>query len=529
MGPGHRLGLVVGDGPGVTIRTTADAVAVDAGTDEARVVVALDDEAFAALRSEDLSVFGLLYAGLLRIERGEFGQFAAWEPALQALLYDRPVYDHEAAAAFVGDDLARSFAVDGDPAEMGAFLDRAGFLHVRGVFGADEVPACPTRWSGCGPRPPSTTAGRGGPPAPTAATSAAGSRSWGSGRPSSPAWPTTGACSALADLTGLRLLPAPTRNDGISVVIKNPGVTAGLSDLPWHRDCGLGGHDLLCPGLNVGIQLDRADAANGQLWFLPGSHRHGGPLGDPWADGYPTVAIDADPGDVTVHFGHVLHAAPPPSAPDAGRRAIYLGFSKPELFAVIPEGKAYNDVIYADGRRADPQRGGAGTGLIGPCRRRASADDDGAPGSSASSAGPGEERRVVAGQGVHRGADAGGDGPLGVGQQDRVVVADDVGRGLSCHAARSTRSAPPVLPGRSRAAKAAAVSGSTSGKKISGARAGSTSGRPLAARRKALMKSSPISTSVPVAFWPSSGAMAVRYTSRSTAGWLPATVMGAPP
>ena len=133
------------------------------------------------------------------------------------------------------------------------------------------------------------------------------------------------------------------------MVIKNPGVTAGLSDLPWHRDCGLGGHGLLCPGLNVGIQLDRADAANGQLWFLPGSHRHGGPLGDPWADGYPTVAIDADPGDVTVHFGHVLHAAPPPSAPDAGRRAIYLGFSKPELFAVIPEGKAYNDVIYADG------------------------------------------------------------------------------------------------------------------------------------------------------------------------------------
>ena len=60
----------------------------------------------------------------------------------------------------------------------------------------------------------------------------------------------------------------------------------------------------------MGIQLDRADAANGQLWFLPGSHRHGGPLGDPWADGYPTVAIDADPGDVTVHFGHVLHAAP---------------------------------------------------------------------------------------------------------------------------------------------------------------------------------------------------------------------------
>ena len=153
----------------------------------------------------------------------------------------------------------------------------------------------------------------------------------------------------LAALTGLDLLPVPDRNDGISVVVKNPAVTAGLSDLPWHRDCGLGGHALLCPGLNIGVQLDRADAANGQLWFLPGSHRHGGPLGDPWADGYPTVAIDAEPGDVTVHFGHVLHAAPPPSAPDAGRRAVYVGFSRPELFEAIPAGKAYNDVIYADG------------------------------------------------------------------------------------------------------------------------------------------------------------------------------------
>ena len=153
----------------------------------------------------------------------------------------------------------------------------------------------------------------------------------------------------LAGLTGLDLRPCPDRNDGISVVIKNPSVTAGLSDLPWHRDCGLGGHDLLCPGLNMGIQLDRADAANGQLWFLPGSHRHGGPLGDPWWGDHPIVAIDAEPGDVTVHYGHVLHAAPAPSAPDAGRRAVYVGFSRPELFEAIPPGQAYNDVIFAGG------------------------------------------------------------------------------------------------------------------------------------------------------------------------------------
>ena len=32
-----------------------------------------------------------------------------------------------------------------------------------------------------------------------------------------------------------------------------------------------------------------------------------------------------------------------------GRRTIYLGFSRPELFDAIPAGQAYNDVIYADG------------------------------------------------------------------------------------------------------------------------------------------------------------------------------------
>ncbi len=349
MGPGHRLGMVVGAQPGVTIRTTGDGVAIDPGTDEAKVVVAMGEEAFAALLVEDLSIFGLLYAGLLRVERGDFGRFAAWEPALQALFYGRPVYGSDTAASFVDDDLARSFSVDDPPAAMSAFLARHGYLHVREVFAPDEV----TRLAEEVERL-------------RAMASPEDGRSW---------WATgvggTDVCcrltfmgersemmaalahderlARLAATTGLELWPAPDRNDGVSVVIKNPSVTAGLSDLPWHRDCGLGGHDLLCPGLNVGIQLDRADAANGQLWFLPGSHHHGGPVGDPWTDGFPTVAIDADPGDVTVHYGHVLHAAPAPSAADAGRRAVYVGFSRPELFEAIPGGQAYNDVIYADG------------------------------------------------------------------------------------------------------------------------------------------------------------------------------------
>jgi hypothetical protein len=51
---------------------------------------------------------------------------------------------------------------------------------------------------------------------------------------------------------------------------------------------------------------------------------------------------------VTVHYGHVLHAAPPPTSAHAGRRAIYVGYARPELFEVIGQGEAYNNVLYGD-------------------------------------------------------------------------------------------------------------------------------------------------------------------------------------
>jgi hypothetical protein len=46
-----------------------------------------------------------------------------------------------------------------------------------------------------------------------------------------------------------------------------------------------------------------------------------------------------------VHFSHVLHAAPPPSSPTAGRKALYVGFHLAEAFAVVGAGEAYNDVL----------------------------------------------------------------------------------------------------------------------------------------------------------------------------------------
>jgi hypothetical protein len=152
----------------------------------------------------------------------------------------------------------------------------------------------------------------------------------------------------IAALPDTELLPCVDRLDGVSVVIKNPDVVAGLSDLPWHRDCGVGGHRVLCPGLNVGVQLDHADAANGQLLYLAGSHHHAAQqLSGADLDGLPVIAVETDPGDVTVHFGHTLHAGPPPGSPTAGRKALYFGYHTPETFDRIGPGQSYNDVLVA--------------------------------------------------------------------------------------------------------------------------------------------------------------------------------------
>ena len=75
----------------------------------------------------------------------------------------------------------------------------------------------------------------------------------------------------IGALGGADLRDAQDRLDGNSVVIKVPGSHGGLADLPWHRDCGMGGHPVKCPMLNVGIQLHSATADAGQLQMIPGT------------------------------------------------------------------------------------------------------------------------------------------------------------------------------------------------------------------------------------------------------------------
>jgi hypothetical protein len=353
IGARRSLTLVVDD-RAYTYESDGAALHVRAG-DTGTVAVAMDEAAFSDFANEMWSVFGLMYSNRVRVVRGGFDHLAAWEPVLQSAWFDRPIYGPDTVAALVDRDgspldLTRSFTLDDHDADIGHFLRTAGFALVKGVFSSDEIehmsavverekakatPDDKKSWW--------ATNADGQEVCCRVTYLAQRDRVFGD-------LPDDARLTRLAALVGVPMQVCTDRIDGMGVVIKNPSITQGLSDLPWHRDCGMGGHFVLCPGLNMGIQLDRADAANGQLWFLAGSHRHATQNLDFGAtDGMPVVAVDTEPGDLTIHYGHVLHVAPPPTSPTAGRRAVYVGWHVPELFDIVGPGQAYNDVLFEHG------------------------------------------------------------------------------------------------------------------------------------------------------------------------------------
>ncbi len=353
VGVVRPLAFALPDGRAYTYVPTGHTLAVDPGCEKAHTVVSLSYEAWCSFVWELRSSFALLYAGEVEIGRGSFGQLARWEPPLRVAFSDQELYDLDDPRP-VQDadgrplDLTRSFTLDDPQDEIAAYLGEAGFVHLRGVLEATEVEALAgdVDRAVLNARPDDR-------------------RSW---------WTTVSGrdvCNRvnylndrseriaglgadqrfvrIAGLGGTDLRDASDRLDGNSVVIKVPGAAEGLADLPWHRDCGMGGHPVKCPMLNVGIQLDRATPETGQLRMIAGSHRGTSRLPGPGETGHlPMASLRTEPGDVTVHFGHTLHAAPPPTEHRGpGRRALYLTFVPPLTFEMVAPRQGYNDVLFA--------------------------------------------------------------------------------------------------------------------------------------------------------------------------------------
>ncbi len=340
---------------------TAHGVRIVEGDAEAETVVELDEATFSEFIHQLITAAGAAMTGRARIVRGSLPGWQRFEPAIQSLCEGREIYGPEVWKTLVDRgskplDLGRSFSVDDDVEELRHFFQTAGYLHLRAVFRPDEVerygaevehvrektkPGDPFSWWSV------DSSGR-----------EVVTRINYLGRHSDVLQSLSHdpRLERFARLAGSTLRVCDDRLDGPMVFIKNPHVVKGNGDLGWHVDDGIGGHPVMCPLIQTGIQLDPANAENGQLGVLAGSHRYSKHWIE-WGEeeGLPAVFLDTEPGDLTLHYGDAMHTTPPPTSPEAGRRALYYKFAEPKTFEWIPADCHYNDALFrpdAAGRTA---------------------------------------------------------------------------------------------------------------------------------------------------------------------------------
>ena len=345
------------DGATYTWQRSGHGITAFAGDDGVSTLVELSERTFSEFLHELITASGSVRTGRAHVVRGGLAEWQRWEPAIQALWTGRPIYSPAVRASLVDRagtplELRRTFAVGDDVEEMRHFLNTAGFVHIKEAFTAGEIASYRSAVEHV-----------------RACTTPGDPFSWwsinGRGDEVVTRINYLGRHSSLLDqlsfddrLLRFARLASPLmrvcddRLDGPMVFIKHSDVVKGNGDLGWHVDDGIGGHPVMCPLIQAGIQLDHANAANGQVRVLAGSHRYAkhwvawGEEGD-----LPAVALDTEPGDLTLHYGDTMHTTPPPTAPGAGRRALYYKFAEPKTFEWVPAGCHYNDALF----RADPE------------------------------------------------------------------------------------------------------------------------------------------------------------------------------
>jgi hypothetical protein len=242
-------------------------------------------------------------------------------------------------------DITRTFALDDTDETLAAFLQTVGVMRVRGVFSAEEIAAL-----------------NGEVDRLAAQARPDDDRSWWADTPdrgqvlcrlvyASERSPLVAELARdarlrrLASLVRPDLEPSTDRMEGIGILLKPAGKTRGLANIPWHTDCGLGGHLILCPSVAVGIQLTAATPETGCFEAIAGTHGASCPVPTPAdVETWPHLLVPTEPGDVTVHIADLMHASPRPTGA-GGRRTIYVTFHPPTLFANVGPGEAYNDTV----------------------------------------------------------------------------------------------------------------------------------------------------------------------------------------
>ena len=322
------------DGDAWTLAVDRGVVRVRNGRDDAAPTVLrttraqLDD-----LVNDQVTVVGMQTNGSLDQPVGRFDALLDWWLLLRGALDARAPHTPGAIdlvdAAGTPLALDRSFAVDAPLDEMGDFLQRAGYLHITGVYDEGEMAAVSRDMDAAAP-----TYSRGD-----------GRSWWAKNRAGddllvrmqyfdqvSPAVERLvgdDRLQRLAGLTGDDHVYGGMKDNRIEALFKPFDVVEGISDLPWHKDCALGRHSYDCCSMTVGISVSGADAVSGQLRTVAGSHRAlmWPSLHNEHRSDLPTVPLPTRTGDLTVHLSCTLHQSVPPV--ERERRVLYTGFRLP--------------------------------------------------------------------------------------------------------------------------------------------------------------------------------------------------------
>jgi hypothetical protein len=345
------LAMRLPEGTAYTYRPHLNGVEISPGDDTADTVIELDLDSWQGLVHELEAPAGLLYARRVRCLRGSPIDLMAWESTLRALYNGRPPYEPEDQALRGSDgrplDPQATFETASERDEMAHFLATAGYLFVRGVFPAGEVTALLEEAEQL------QREARRGDKLSWWGKNAAGEEvlcrvTRGVAKPRLATLPHDARLQNLKNLVGESLVYRRGEGQGVTVIFKRPAMAEGLGDLPWHRDCGMGGHAVMCPTLVISLYLTEATPETGELAMLPGSHRAAINAHDQRGGSSARAAhFRARPGDVSLHFSDTVHAAPPPSDPQRDRYRIsaVISFARPEARHHRGEG-SYNDVLH---------------------------------------------------------------------------------------------------------------------------------------------------------------------------------------
>ncbi|MEP6625303.1 MAG: phytanoyl-CoA dioxygenase family protein [Acidimicrobiia bacterium] len=277
--------------------------------------------------TDQVTPVGLMTSGSLALERQRIARVMDWWLVWRALLDDRTVY--APGEVEVDDDLTRSFTMADPIAAMRTFIETNGYLHLRGVFDPAAMDRISADMDTAAPayRPDDGNSWW--------ATLTDGSRRVVRMQHFDEHSPTAADLLAGTTFESLAAIPGCGHSSAwrspnhVEALFKPLGVTEGISDIPWHKDCSLGRHSYQCCGLTVGISVTGAGPTSGQLRVIAGSHRAlmWPSLLDPTTLDLPDVPLATQTGDVTLHLSCTMHMAQPPIEQE--RRVLYTGFALP--------------------------------------------------------------------------------------------------------------------------------------------------------------------------------------------------------